>query len=80
MSYSRPSSSILCRSSRVGGGGGDEGSVAGTPGSSKSPSNPAGTMNSNVPTVSLVSFFQACSVLLGMASRRVRRGSLLDSH
>src|SRR3712207_3695242 len=66
VSYSRPRSSILCRYSSFGGGGGDEGSVAGTPASSKNPSKPAGQIKSSVLAGSSDLFFQACGVPLGM--------------
>ena len=66
VSYFRPISKNLWKSSGVGGGGGEERSLPGTPASSKNPSNPAGAMNSNVLAGFDVAFLQACSVPLGM--------------
>ncbi len=66
VSYFRPISKYLWKSSGVGGGGGEERSVPGTPDSSKNPSNPAGAMNSNVLAGFDVAFLQACGVPLGI--------------
>ena|SRR5215217_647789 len=50
----------------MGGGGGEERSVPGIPASSKNPSNPAGTMNSNVLASFAVAFPQTCNLPFGM--------------
>ena len=66
VSYFLPISRNLWKSSDVGGGGGEERSLPGTPASSKNPSNPAGAINRNVLAGFVVAFLQACSIPLGM--------------